>query len=110
MENNGPTTWYKESGLIAQGVYYDAPELRHLVHRGEPELDEEGNSIPQPEIPTPINPQQDPDYSCWGKDPASVNFIGLKTYLVTAITESHERAKALESKSKPKRIVMLIVF
>ena len=28
MENDDPTTWYKESGLIAQEVYYDAPELR----------------------------------------------------------------------------------
>ena len=46
MENNDPTTWYKESGLIAQEIYYDAPELTHLVHRGKPELDEEGNSIP----------------------------------------------------------------
>ena len=46
MENNDPTTWYNESGLIAQEIYYDAPELRHLVHRGKPELDEEGNSIP----------------------------------------------------------------
>ena len=29
MENDDPTTWYKESGLITQGIYYDAPELRH---------------------------------------------------------------------------------
>ena len=33
IENDDPTTWYKESGLIAQEVYYDAPELRHLVSR-----------------------------------------------------------------------------
>ena len=74
MENDGPTTWYKESGLIAQETYYDAPELRHSMHKGKPELDEEGNSIPLPGIPTPIDPQQDPDYSSWGKDPASVNY------------------------------------
>ena len=49
----------------------------HLVHRGKPGLDEEGSSIPLPEIQTPIDPQQDPDYSSWGKDPASVNYIGL---------------------------------
>ena len=49
MENDDPTTWYKESGLIAQEIYYDAPELRHLVHRGKPDLDEEGNSIPLPD-------------------------------------------------------------
>ena len=52
--------------------------MGHLVHRGKPELDEEGNSIPLPEIPTSIDPQEDPDYSSWGKDPASVNLIWLK--------------------------------
>ena len=76
MENDDPTTWYKESGLIAQEVYYDAPELKHLNNRTNNEVDEEGNSIPLPEIPTSIDPQQDPDYSSWGKDPASINYIG----------------------------------
>ena len=98
MENTHSTTWVKESGLIAQEVYYDAPELRHLVNRGDNELDEEGNEIPLPEIPTSIDPQQDPDYSSWGKDPASVNYIGLTAYPVKANTELHERMKALEPK------------
>ena len=98
MESDDPTTWYEESGLIAQDIYYDAPGLRHLVHRGKQDLDEEGNSIPLPEIPTSIDPRQDPDYSSWGKDPASVNYIGLIAYLVKANTELHERVKALETK------------
>ena len=85
MENDDPTTWYKESGLIAQEIYHDAPELRHLVHRRKPELDEEGNSIPIPEIPTSIDPPQGPDYSSWGKDPASVNYIGLIAYSIKRI-------------------------
>ena len=94
MEHDDPTTWYKESGLIAQETDYDAPELRHLVHRGKPELDEEGNSIPLPEIPTSIDPQQDPDYASWGEDPASINHIGLIAHLVQANNELHERVKA----------------
>ena len=98
MENNCPTTWYKEKWLIARGVYYDAAEWRHSVHRGKPELDEEGNSILLPEIPTSIDPKQDPDYSSWGKDPASSNYIGLIAHLVKANTELHERVNALESK------------
>ena len=69
-----------------------------MVHRGKLGLDEEGNSIPLPEIPTSIDPKQDPDYSSCGKDPASVNYIGLIAYLVTANNELHERVKALESK------------
>ena len=65
MENDDPTTWYKESGLIAQEIYYDAPELRYLINRTNNEIDEEGNSIPLLEIPTSIDPQQDPGYSYW---------------------------------------------
>ena len=98
MENEDETTWKKESGLIAQEVYYDAPELRHLVHRSSNEVDEDGKDIPLPEIPTSIDPSQDPDYSSWGKDPASVNYIGLIAYLVKANNELHERVKALEAK------------
>ena len=98
IDNDDPTTWYKESGLIAQEIYYDAPELRHLTHKGKPETDEDGNIIPLHEIPTPIDPQQDPDYSSWGKDPASINYTGLTAYLVKAYTELHGRVKALESK------------
>merc|ERR1711966_267531 len=99
MENGDPTTWIKESGLITQEIYYDAPELRHLVYRGRPELDEEANEIPLPEIPTSIDPQQDPDYSSWGKETASVNYTGLIAYLVKANTELHERVKVLEMNS-----------
>ena len=65
IDNDDFTVWYKESGLIAQEIYYDAPELRHLVHRGSPELDEEGNIVPLREIPTSIDPKKDPDYSSW---------------------------------------------
>ena len=55
IDNDDHTTWYKESGLIAQGTYYDAPELRHLIHKGKPETDEDGNIMPLPEIRTNIN-------------------------------------------------------
>ena len=67
-----------------------------MVHRGKPDLDEEGNSIPLPEIPTSIDPESDSDYSSWGKDPAPVNYIGVIAYLVKANNELHERVKLLE--------------
>ena len=91
MENDDPTAGYKESGLIAQELYYDAPELKHLIHKSKPETDEDGNVIPLPEIQTSIHPQQDPDYSSWGKGPASIKYIWLTAYLVKANTELHER-------------------
>ena len=93
MGNTDSTTWVKESVLIAQEVYYDAPELRHLINRGDNELDAEGNEIPLPEIPTPIDPQQNPDYSSWGKETASVNYIGCISHLVKASNELHEGLK-----------------
>ena len=74
-------------------MYYDAPELRHLVKQV---TDEDGD--PLPEIPTSIDPQQDPDYSSWGNEPASLNYIGLIAYLVKANNELHERVKTLEAK------------
>ena len=98
MENDDPTAWYKESGLIAQGTYYDAQESRHVTHKSKPETAEEGNVIPLPEIPTSIDPRQDPDYSSWGEESAPVSYIGLIAYLVKANNELHERVKALETK------------
>ena len=74
IDNDDHTTWYKESGLIAQEIYYDAPEFRHSIHKGKLETDEDGNTIPLLEIPTSIDPQQDPDFSSWGKDPATINY------------------------------------
>ena len=76
-------------------MYYDAPELRHSVNRGDNELDEECYEIPLPETPTSIDPQQDPDYSSWGKETAPINYIGCKAYFVKANNELHERVKAL---------------
>ena len=92
MENDDPTTWYKESGLIAQEVYYDAPELRHLVKRVNNQTE------PLPEIPTSLDPAQDPDYSSWGKEPAALNYIGLIAYLIKANNELNGRVKASEDR------------
>ena len=88
INNTDSTKWYKENGLIAHEVYYDCPKSKHLVHR-------ESNSE-SPDIPTPIGPKSDPDYSSWGEEPASSNHIGLIAYLVKADTKLHERVKALE--------------
>ena len=83
-----------------------------MAYRGSHETDEDGNAISLPDIPTSVDPQQDPDYSSWGKDTASVNYIGLIAYLVKADNELHERVKALEAiwKSKKKRIIIINLF
>lgn len=70
-----------ESGLIAQDIWYDAPELRHLVLLG---------TGADPAIEKPYrNPDItiDPDYSGWGPEPATVNYIGLIPYLIKSVQE-----------------------
>ena len=99
-----------ESGLIAQEVYYNAPELRHLVDVGLT-TDTSGNEI----TPTPdemdlsgVDIGSDPDYSShgWGKNhPASLDYNGLIPYLIksnqeqqTTIEQLEARVVALENK------------
>ena len=77
---NGGTPTKTESGLIAQEIYYNAPELRHLVYT-------EGN--PQPYDLSGTTIENDPDYSAlgWGHKSATVNYIGLIPYLIKANQE-----------------------
>jgi hypothetical protein len=77
-----------ESGLIAQEVFLDVPELRHIVSvPGDARIAD----ILQP----PADPQQ-PDYSAWGSRPASISYDGLVPYLIRALQEQEVRIKHLE--------------
>lgn len=80
---NGGTPTKTESGVIAQEVYYNAPELRHLVHtEGEPQpYDLSGTAL-----------QTDPDYTAlgWGPKSATVDYIGLIPYLIKSNQEQQE--------------------
>ena len=84
-----PSTWQKESGLVAQDIWYGAPELRHLV---KPE-----NNTDIVEIPLAPEIQEDPDYTAlgWGNTPASVNYTGLIPYLIKSIQELKAKLDAL---------------
>jgi len=71
------------SGLIAQDVYYNAKELRHIVW---PDRD--------------ANPNDDapePDYSDWGKRPACIRYPHLVAYVVKSIQELRERIERLKN-------------
>jgi hypothetical protein len=73
-----------ESGLIAQDVYYDTPELRHLVgYHDDAEIPDEKPYVDD-------DPQKDPDYSMWGSKSAAVDYIGLIAYLVKSNQEIYE--------------------
>ena len=103
-----------QSGLIAQEVYYNAPELRYLVGLGKDYLrDASGNAVEE-EItrtyftPTPeemdlsdVDIANDPDYGNhgWSKTQhSSINYTGFIPYLIKSIQELTERLAALENK------------
>jgi hypothetical protein len=83
----------RESGLIAQEVFYDCPELRHLVSVS----DDADPLIYSSNVPDSIDPKEDPIgyYKFWGTRTTSVNYIGLIPYLVSAIQEQQKQYEAL---------------
>ena len=56
--------YLEESGLIAQEMYYETPELRYLIN-----------------IPTDAN-LNDENNTNWGSSPLAVNYIGLIPHLI----------------------------
>lgn len=86
-----------ECGLIAQEVYYNAPELRHSVLLG---LDSSGEKIIPDEMDlSNINIGEDPDYSNHGwsdVEHSSLNYNSLIGYLIKSNQELNERLTKLE--------------
>jgi hypothetical protein len=80
--NVTPQCWRYEAGLMAQEVYYDAPELRHVVS-----VPHEAGDIDNYTPPPSDDPSQDPDYSVWGCVAADVDYMQIVPYLVTAVQE-----------------------
>ena len=86
---------HKEAGLIAQDVYYDAPELRYLVKLS----DDADPSEEKPETSSE-DIQDDPDYDAagWGTESASLDYNSLIAYLVKANQELDARVRELENR------------
>jgi len=81
-----------ESGLIAQDVYYDAPELRHLVSLAD-------DAEPTETKPyTDDDPQNDPDYSSWGSKSAGLEYEGLIAYLIKSNQEIYTELQTEKAK------------
>ena len=79
-----------EAGLIAQEIWYDCPELRHLVSVGN-------GGEPAGVIKTSDDPSVDPDYSSWGPEVAGVNYTGLIPYLIRGFQEHSEKVAVIDS-------------
>jgi len=82
-----------EAGLIAQDVWYDAPELRFIVKPG----DNANPSEEKPPEPVTGDIQQDPDYSDWGTTPAGLSYTCLIPYLIKSNQELYTEIQALET-------------
>lgn len=100
-----------ESGLIAQDVWYNVPELKHVVSTP---LDPSGNTttpLPLPEgVDTTNDIQNDPDYSNLGWSNhsfATLDYIQLVPFLIKSNQEQQllinnltERINVLEAAGK----------
>ena len=87
MDKSG--NYFRESGLISQDIWYQVPELRHIVTLGSEYKD--GTST----VPTPIDVSnnellEDADYNNLGwstTEPSSVKYLSLIAYLIKAVQE-----------------------
>ena len=83
-----------ESGLIAQEIFYEVPELRFLLLHTvkESEIDE-----------TPRNfsdIKNDPDYSNWSNQISAVNYTGLIPYLIRGFQEQQTEINTLKTENQ----------
>jgi hypothetical protein len=84
----------REAGLIAQEVFYDAPELRYIVSVP----DSANSNIVYSSNVNSSDPSIDPDYSSWGAESAGINYICLIPYLIKAVQELSADIKVLKSR------------
>ena len=97
IEDNEDIIRQKEAGLIAQEVYYECPELRHLVLT-RVENEEDIQELPEGTDLTDI--QNDPDYVSLGWDkyvPANVKYIELIPYLIKSNQEQQLEIDTLKT-------------
>jgi hypothetical protein len=98
---------HDEFGLMAQDVFYDVPEMRDLVvvpHQANPTL--EKPPAPSGDI------RDDPDYSAWGPQPATIMYDQLTPWLAKGIQEINNelpRTKTTVSNTWGQSITSLIV-
>ena len=82
--NDSNSVFNKESGLVAQEIFYDAPELRHIVILPP---DANSNALYTTTITSSSDPSIDPNYSDWGSNVAAVNYTGIIPYIIKSIQE-----------------------
>jgi hypothetical protein len=96
-----------ESGLMVQDIWYDVPEMRHIINLSQ-------TAVPTPEKPPAPSddPRDDPDYSAWGTAPSSLNYEQVVPFLVKAVQEvavEVPRARTTVSNTWGQNITGLVV-
>ena len=76
FEDTNENNWVFDSGLIAQEVYYNTEELRHLVFF-------ENTVTPNINYEDEIQN----NYASWGNNPIKLNYTGFIPYLIKSIQE-----------------------
>lgn len=95
FRENSNADFIKEAGFIAQEVFYDTPELRHLVTLP---VDADSNALYTSTTQSSTTPSIDPSYTEWGTSTASLDYIGLIPYLVKCVQEKNAQLFELESR------------
>jgi hypothetical protein len=98
---------HQESGFMAQDVWYDVPEMRHTVVLAR-------TADPTPEKPPAPSddPRDDPDYSAWGAELSTLNYIQMIPFITQAVKEvvvEVPRAKTTVSNTWGQNITALVV-
>ena len=80
-----------ESGLVAQDIWYNTPELRHLVVFPDDRTNYDIQPLPEG-VNTMHDIQNDPDYTSlgWGTKPVHILYSGLIPYLIKSNQEQQE--------------------
>ena len=98
---------HDEFGFMAQDVYYDVPEMRDLVV-----VPHQANPTPEKPPSATDDPRDDPDYSDWGPQPATIVYDQLTPWLAKGIQEivtELPRTKTTLSNTWGQNITSLIV-
>jgi len=97
----------RESGLMVQDIWYDVPEMRHIVR-----LSQTANPTPEKPPAPSDDPADDPDYSAWGIAPSSLEYDQVVPFLAKAVQEvavEVPRAKTTVSNMWGQNITGLVV-
>jgi hypothetical protein len=98
---------HHESGFMSQDIWYDVPEMKHIVL-----LAQTANPTPEKPPAPSDDPADDPDYSAWGSELSTINYTQVIPFLTKAVQEvavEVPRARTTVSNTWGQNITGLVV-